>query len=99
MDTVLVHNLISRTNGRMAIAIFDVFRAVLRNRDVGIATSCFHIWVLNILISGDDEDTRNIQLEISTVLKDQLDPNSSSSSDKKLLSSQVSSILDGQGVI
>ncbi len=64
-----------------------------------LPTSCFHIWFSNILISGDDEDTRNIQLEISTVLKDQLDPNSSSSSDKKLLSSQVSSILDGQGVI
>ncbi len=73
--------LISRTNGRMAIAIFDVFRAVLRNRDVGIAHQLLPHLVLNILISGDDEDTRNIQLEISTVLKDQLDPNSSSSSD------------------
>lgn len=88
--------LISRAMGRMANDIFGVFRAVLRNRDVGIAHQLLPHLVLNILISGDDEDTRNVQLEIATVLKDQLDPMSSSSSDKKLLSSQVSHVFFGQ---
>jgi hypothetical protein len=45
--------------------------------------------VLNILISGNDDDALAIRTEMITVLNDQVDMESNSTSDKKLLTAQV----------
>lgn len=81
--------LITRTNGQRAKTIFDVFRLAVRNKDVSVAHQLLPHLVLNVLISGDDDDTKKIRDEITAVLEDQLDPSSKSSSDKRLLSAQV----------
>ena len=81
--------LISRVQVSKAKTIFNAFRLVIRNREVGVAHQLLPHLVLNILISGTDEDTRRISEEIITVLRDQLDVQSQSSVDKRMLSAQV----------
>ncbi|KAF8214176.1 hypothetical protein K438DRAFT_1902229 [Mycena galopus ATCC 62051] len=82
-------HLITRASGRTAQTIFGVFRQAVRNKDVVVAHHLLPHLVLNILISGDETDAQNIRTELLTVLEDQVDPDSSSSEDKKLLSAQV----------
>jgi serine/threonine-protein kinase ATR len=82
-------NLITRASGDVARSIFGVFRSAVRNKDVGVAHHLLPHLVLNILISGTESDSGDIRSEILAVLEDQVDFNSESTSDKKLLSAQV----------
>ncbi|KAJ6560264.1 hypothetical protein B0H19DRAFT_1146990 [Mycena capillaripes] len=82
-------HLITRASGSTAQMIFGVFRQAVRNKDVVVAHHLLPHLVLNILISGDETDAQNIRLELLIVLEDQVDPDSRSSEDKKLLSAQV----------
>ncbi|KIY53078.1 hypothetical protein FISHEDRAFT_34031 [Fistulina hepatica ATCC 64428] len=88
-------HLISRASGARAQQIFGVFRSSVRNKDVVVAHHLLPHLVLNILISGADADVDALRAEILVVLEDQVNANSSSSPDKKLLSAQaVFSLLD-----
>ncbi|KAJ7688699.1 hypothetical protein B0H17DRAFT_938064 [Mycena rosella] len=82
-------HLITRASGKTAQEIFGVFRQAVRNKDVVVAHHLLPHLVLNILISGDENDTQNIRKELLIVLEDQVDPDSHSSEDKRLLSAQV----------
>ncbi|KAJ6615603.1 hypothetical protein B0H10DRAFT_2220252 [Mycena sp. CBHHK59/15] len=82
-------HLITRASGHTAQMIFGVFRQAVRNKDVVVAHHLLPHLVLNILISGDETDAQNIRKELLVVLEDQVDPESTSSEDKKLLSAQV----------
>jgi len=82
-------HLITQASGATAKTIFSVFRSAVRNKDVGVAHHLLPHLVLNILISGSDDDAQNIRMELLVVLEDQVNPDSSSSADKKLLSAQV----------
>jgi serine/threonine-protein kinase ATR len=82
-------HLIDRVSGGRAKAIFDVFRPVVVDRDVGVARHILPHLVLHVLISGTDEDAQNIQSEIAAVLMDQVHPAADSSSDRRLLCAQV----------
>lgn len=82
-------HLIDRVSIHRAKAIFDVFRPVVVDKDVGVARHLLPHLVLHILISGDDEDAHNLQMEIVAVLQDQVHPAAGSSSDRRLLSAQV----------
>ncbi|KAI0271954.1 hypothetical protein BGY98DRAFT_1091035 [Russula aff. rugulosa BPL654] len=80
--------LISEANGE-AKKIFQPFRSVVRNKDVGVAHHLLPHLVLHLLVSGEDEKIWSIRSEILAVLQDQVNEKSSSSADKKLLSAQV----------
>jgi len=82
-------HLITRASGDTAQRIFGVFRSAVRNKDVVVAHHILPHLVLNILISGNDDDAVSVRTEILTVLEDQVDLESNSTSDKKLLSAQV----------
>src|ERR1700722_1414163 len=84
-------HLITKASGPTAQKIFGVLLAAVRNKDVGVAHSLLPHLVLNILISGDEENSRHIRSEVLVVLEDQIDTDSKSTTDKKLLSAQVSS--------
>lgn len=86
-------HLIDRVSQPRAKAIFDVFRAVVIDKDVGVARHLLPHLVLHILISGDDADTQNIREEIIAVLTDQVEPSRDSSGDRRLLCAQVSSLI------
>ena len=83
--------LISEANGE-AQKIFQPFRSVVRNKDVGVAHHLLPHLVLHLLVSGADEKIWSIRSEILAVLQDQVNEKSSSSADKKLLSAQVKSV-------
>ncbi|KAJ7581045.1 hypothetical protein C8J56DRAFT_793738 [Mycena floridula] len=88
-------HLISRASGNTAQTVFGVFRLAVRNKDVVVAHYLLPHLILNILISGEEDDIQRIRLEILTVLQDQVDADSDSTSDKKLLSAQaIFMILD-----
>ena len=87
-------SLISEANG-VAQKIFQPFRSVVRNKDVGVAHHLLPHLVLHSLVSGDEDKILNIRSEILAVLKDQVNEGTSSSTDKKLLSAQVKSPLTG----
>ncbi|KAF7326051.1 hypothetical protein MKEN_00456000 [Mycena kentingensis (nom. inval.)] len=82
-------HLISRASGPVATTIFGVFRQTVRNKDVVVAHHLLPHLVLNVLLSGNGDDAGDIRNELSAVLEDQVDGNSHSSDDKKLLSAQV----------
>ncbi|KAJ3740901.1 hypothetical protein DFH05DRAFT_1404822 [Lentinula detonsa] len=82
-------HLISRVSGRIAQRIFGVFPSVIRNKDVAVAHRLLPHLVLNVLLSGSEESTTQIRLELLAVLEDQVNPISTSSSDKKILSAQA----------
>lgn len=81
--------LITKVSGQTAQKIFSVFRFAVRNKDVAVAHHVLPHLVLNILVSGKEEDTQGVRLEILAVLEDQVDGDSGSTADKKLLSAQV----------
>lgn len=81
--------LITQASGATAQTIFSVFRSAVRNKDVGVAHHLLPHLVLNILISGTDDNTQKIRQELLVVLEDQVNSNSISTGDKKLLSAQV----------
>lgn len=82
-------HLISRASGPTAIKIFGVFRSAIRNKDVVVAHHLLPHLVLNVLISGSEDDGTAIRTEMLSVLQDQVTLDSTSTSDKKLLSAQV----------
>jgi len=82
-------HLISRTSGPMSQKLFNVFRSAVRSRDVVVAHYLLPHLVLHILISGNDGDADGVRTEMISVLEDQVDSQSHSTSDKKLLSAQV----------
>src|SRR6266478_3766531 len=82
--------LISEAKGE-AQKIFQPFRSVVRNKDVGVAHHLLPHLVLHLLVSGEEEKIWSIRSEILAVLQDQVNEKSSSSTDKKLLSAQVKS--------
>ena len=82
--------LLSQVSGPQAIAIFSVFAAVVRNRDVGVAHHLLPHLVLNVLISGKPQDAEQIRLELLSVLQDQVDPETKSTPEKRDLSAHVS---------
>ncbi|KIJ37345.1 hypothetical protein M422DRAFT_118575, partial [Sphaerobolus stellatus SS14] len=81
-------HLIDRVDQPRAMAIFDVFRAVVIDKDVGVARYILPHLVLHILVSGTEEDAQNIQSEIVAVLTDQVQPGSDSTGDRRLLCAQ-----------
>ena len=82
--------LISEARGE-AQKIFQPFRSVVRNKDVGVAHHLLPHLVLHTLISCEEGKIWNVRSEILAVLQDQVNDKSSSSADKKLLSAQVKS--------
>lgn len=82
-------HLITKASGATARGIFDPFFSTVRNKDVVVAYHILPHLVLNILISGHEDDAEAIRLELLAVLEDQVNPNSDSAPDKKLLSAQV----------
>ena len=82
-------HLIDQVSVRRAKAIFDVFRPVVVDRDVGVARHLLPHLVLHVLISGSDADAQNLQSEIGAVLLDQVHPAAGSSSNRRLLCAQV----------
>ena len=81
--------LITKASGPIAQKLFGIVRSAVRNKDVVVAHHILPHLVLNILISGNEDDASSIRLELLTVLQDQVDIESNSTSDKKLLSAQV----------
>ncbi|KAG6812100.1 hypothetical protein H0H92_004400 [Tricholoma furcatifolium] len=86
---IWTHHLIDKASGPMARNIFASFPPTVRNKDVVVAYHILPHLVLNILISGHDNDAEAIRIELKTVLEDQINPDSPSSPDKKLLSAQA----------
>ncbi|XP_006456710.1 hypothetical protein AGABI2DRAFT_78376 [Agaricus bisporus var. bisporus H97] len=82
-------HLISRASGLTAQTIFNNFRSVVRVKDAVVAHHLLPHLVLNILIGGDESDVQAIGTELKAVLEDQLNNESRSSADKKLLSAQA----------
>jgi serine/threonine-protein kinase ATR len=82
-------HLITQASGATARTVFGVFSSAVRNKDVGVAHHLLPHLVLNIIVSGTSDDAQNIRVELLAVLEDQVNPCSSSSADKKLLSAQV----------
>jgi serine/threonine-protein kinase ATR len=80
--------LISEAKGE-AQKIFQPFRSVVRNKDVGVAHHLLPHLVLHALVSGNEEKNWVIRLEILAILQDQVNEDSLSSADKKFLSAQV----------
>ncbi|KAI0700624.1 hypothetical protein BC835DRAFT_1404834 [Cytidiella melzeri] len=91
--SVWTSNLLTQVSGTQARNIFSVFAAVVRNRDVGVAHHLLPHLVLNILVSGKQEDADNIRLELLSVLQDQVDPSTKSTADKRDLSAQTVFLL------
>ncbi|KAF9006738.1 hypothetical protein BDQ17DRAFT_1389499 [Cyathus striatus] len=81
--------LVESASGSTAQEIFNVFRGCIRGKDVTIAYKLLPHLVLNILISGADPDADAIREEMLAVLQDQVNKDSTSSLDKKLLSAQA----------
>jgi len=86
-------HLISRTSGPMAQRLFGVFRSAVRSKDVVVAHHLLPHLVLHTLLSGNDDDAHGVRTEMITVLEDQVNNESHSPSDKKLLSAQVRGFL------
>ena len=86
-------HLLTRTSGERANAIFNVFYPIVGDRDVGIVRHLLPHLVLHVLVSGQDDDVSNIRSELLAVLGDQIDADWHSTSDKKLLSAQVSFVV------
>lgn len=84
-------SLIDRVTLPPAKAVFNVFRAVVTDKDVGIARCLLPHLALHILISGTEEDTQSVKTEISTVLQDQIRATSDSPGEHRLLCAQVRS--------
>jgi serine/threonine-protein kinase ATR len=89
--------LITRVYGAEAKKIFHPLQsAVIRSQDVSVAHHILPHLVLHILLSENEFDVDNIRGELVAVLEDQVNPNSTSSKDKRLLSAQVSLIFSSE---
>ncbi|KAF9534591.1 hypothetical protein CPB83DRAFT_754578 [Crepidotus variabilis] len=86
-------DLISKASVPMAQKVFSVFRSAVRSKDVIVAYHLLPHLVLHVLISGNGDHAHGVRTEIITVLQDQVDVESTSTSDKKLLSAQASATI------
>ena len=82
-------DLIWKTGGGQASAIFSVFKAVVRNQDVGVARYILPYLVLNVLITGEESDREQMSEEITVILSDQINNTSEEYHNKRLLSAQT----------
>lgn len=82
-------DLIFKASEGMAQKVFSVFRSSVRSKDVVVAHHLLPHLVLHVLISGNSDYADGVRTEMITVLQDQVDSDSISSSDKKVLSAQV----------
>ncbi|TCD67266.1 serine/threonine-protein kinase M1 [Steccherinum ochraceum] len=80
--------LIGQTSEKARV-VFEFFKSVVRNKDVGVAHHLLPHLVLNVLVSGDMTAAQNIRLELLAVLEDQVNSESKSTFDKKDLSAQT----------
>jgi serine/threonine-protein kinase ATR len=87
-------SLLDKVSGTYVDAIFPMFHWIVVHKDAGIAHHLLPHLVLNVLISGGDQDVELIRSEILAVLQDQVNPDGKSSPDKRLLSTQVNIQLD-----
>lgn len=81
--------LISKVHGQNATKIFQPFRALLASTDVQVLIVILPHLVLNFLFADSPEHFDAIKGEILAVLEDQVDSQSSRSSDMRLLCAQV----------
>jgi serine/threonine-protein kinase ATR len=95
---VWTFQLISQVSGGTAEKIFGVFPSVIRNKDVAVAHALLPHLVLNVLLSGSEQSSTQIRMELLAVLEDQVNPMSSSSPDKKMLSAQVLPIRQNMNI-
>ncbi|KAI0720383.1 hypothetical protein C8T65DRAFT_736114 [Cerioporus squamosus] len=82
-------DLVTRVSGEYGQRLFHVFSSLIRNKDVGIAHRLLPHLVSNVLAYGDEDAGELIRTELLTVLEDQVNPNSASTSAKRLLSAQT----------
>lgn len=86
-----VRYLAGEINIPVARSIFGVFNSVTLHRDATVARHLLPHLVLVVILSYDGESISKVQLEIKTVLEDRVDPDSTSTEDKRTLSTQVCS--------
>jgi serine/threonine-protein kinase ATR len=86
--------LITRASGANAKAIFHPLQSAVQSQDVSVARQVVPHIVLNVLLSDNQGDVDAIRAEIVAVLEDQVNPESTSTKDKQLLSAQVGLWLD-----
>ena len=84
-----VGHLIYQTSGSRTKAIFAPFRAVLRATDVQVCRRLLPYLLLNILITGKNDDVSAVQREMEAVLQDQVNSMSDKAYDQRLLCAQV----------
>ncbi|TRM67831.1 hypothetical protein BD626DRAFT_449908 [Schizophyllum amplum] len=84
-----VYHLITKVSQGMAHKIFSVFRYCVNQNDAVIAHHLLPHLVLNVLISGASEDVDAVMQEIVLVLEDLSDQSSTSTPEKRLLSTQA----------
>ncbi|KAF7294192.1 hypothetical protein HMN09_01147600 [Mycena chlorophos] len=68
---------------------FHLISRAVRNKDVVVAHHLLPHLVLNVILSDNGDDASDIRNELQVVLEDQVNENSQSTDDKKLLSAQV----------
>ena len=83
-------DLIAKLQGPIAKEIFSAFPPVLRLEDITVAQHLLPHLVLTTLISGTEDDRKNVKDEMQKVLEDQVDPKHQLSENSRLLSAQVS---------
>ena len=84
-----VTDMVGKTRGADARTIFNSCRLAIRSQDVQVARFLVPHLVLNVLISGNDDDKQAIRSEIIAVLEDQAAHQDGSMADRRVLSAQV----------
>jgi serine/threonine-protein kinase ATR len=67
-----VHDLLSKGKGDNARMIFPVLARTVRGHDLSIATFILPFAALNVIITGDEQETLNTGRELLTVLKTEI---------------------------
>ncbi|KAF8338841.1 uncharacterized protein EI90DRAFT_2908515 [Cantharellus anzutake] len=86
---IWVTDMVGKTSGKDAGTIFNSCRLAIRSQDVQVARFLIPHLVLNILMSGNDDDKLAIRSEIVTVLEDQATHQDGSVVDHRVLSAQT----------
>ena len=86
---IWVTDMVGKTRGTDARIIFNSCRLAIRSQDVQVARFLVPHLVLNVLISGSDDDKQMIRSEIIAVLEDQAAHQDGSMVDRRVLSAQV----------
>jgi serine/threonine-protein kinase ATR len=86
---IWAEHLISKVRGPFSQEVFGAFARVVRQGDAAIAYDLLPSLVLNIIISGGEDEVENLRAELLAVLQDQVDPSTTSSPEKKFLGASV----------